>query len=189
LSARRERPLPMNAEPPIYGLLAEFETPEALVEATQRARQEGYTKLEAYSPFSIEELSSTEAPHRTAVPKIMLLGGCLGAAGAFLMQYYSAAIDYPFNIGGRPPNSWPAFIPVTFELTVLTSALFGLVGMLALNGLPMPYHPLFNVPEFARASQDRFFLCIEAMDPKFDAAATRQFLSGFNPVGLTEVPP
>ena len=179
----------MTAQPPIYGLLADFETPEALVEAAGRARQEGYTKLEAYSPFAIDELSGTEAPHRTEIPKIMFLGGCLGALAGFLMQYYTAAIDYPLNIGGRPLNSWPAFIPVTFELTVLSAALFGVIGMLALNGLPMPYHPLFNVPDFARASQDRFFLCIEAADPKFDAAATRAFLAGLGPAEVVEVPP
>jgi len=179
----------MNAQPSIYGLLADFETPEALVEATHRARQEGYTNLEAYSPFSIEELCTTEGRHRSEIPKIMFLGGCLGALGGFFVQYYAAAIDYPLNIGGRPLNSWPAFIPVTFELTVLAAALFGAIGMLALNGLPMPYHPLFNVPEFARASQDRFFLCIEATDPKFDTAATREFLAGLQPARVVEVPP
>ena len=179
----------MSGEPPIYGLLAEFETPEALVAGVGRARQEGYTKLEAYSPFPIDELSEPEGRHRTLIPAIVLLGGCLGGLGGFLMQYYAAVIGYPFNVGGRPLNSWPSFIPVTFELTVLTAALFGLVGMLALNGLPMPYHPLFNVPQFARASRDRFFLCIEAADPKFDSVATREFLVGLEPLDVAEVPP
>jgi len=179
----------MSGEPPIYGLLAEFETPERLVAAIGRARQEGYTKLEAYSPFSIDELSEPEGKHRTRIPAIVLLGGCLGGLGGFLMQYYLATIDYPINVGGRPLNSWPSFMPVTFELTVLTAALFGLVGMLALNGLPMPYHPLFNVPQFGRASRDRFFLCIEATDPKFDSAVTRDFLIGLEPLDVAEVPP
>ena len=145
--------------------------------------------MEAYSPFPIDELSTFEGPHRTGIPAIVFIGGCLGALGGFFIQYYAAAIDYPLNIGGRPLNSWPAFIPVTFELTVLCAAIFGLVGMLALNGLPMPYHPLFNVPEFARASRDRFFLCIEAGDPKFDPVATREFLAGLKPAGVMEVPP
>ena len=179
----------MNGPPSIYGLLADFETPEALVAAFGRTREAGYTRTEAFSPFPIDELSKPEDRHRTAIPKIMFLGGCLGALGGFLMQYYAAAIDYPLNIGGRPLNSWPAFIPVTFELTVLCAAIFGLIGMLALNGLPMPYHPLFNVPEFDRASQDRFFLCIEATDPKFDPVATREFLAGLQPARVMEVPP
>ena len=114
--------------------------------------------MEAYSPYPIDELSGP-ASGRTAMPAIVFAGGCFGLLGGFLMQYYAAAIDYPLNIGGRPLNSWPSFIPVTFELTVLCAALAGLIGMLALNRLPMPYHPVFNVPEFGRASQDRFFLC------------------------------
>jgi hypothetical protein len=179
----------MNGEPGCYGLLADFETPHSLVEATQRAREEGYTRFEAYSPFPIDELSKPEKRLGTEMPAIVFLGGVLGALGGFLMQYYLSVIDYPLNVGGRPLNSWPSFIPVTFELTVLTAGLFGLVGLLALNGLPMPYHPLFNLPQFARASRDRFFLCIEATDPKFDLAATRKFLIGLEPLDVAEVPP
>ncbi len=173
----------------LYGLMAEFDAAEALVAAMDRARAAGYTKVEAYSPFPIDELSGTASGRRTAMPAIVFAGGCFGGIGGFLMQYYAAAVDYPLNVGGRPLNSWPAFIPVTFELTVLFAALFGLIGMLALNRLPMPYHPVFNVPEFARASQDRFFLSIEAADPQFDPAATREFLAGLAPAGVMEVPP
>jgi len=179
----------VNGEPSIYGLLAEFETPHALVAAFDCARQAGYTKLEAYSPFPIDELSKPDSRHRTEMPAIVFFGGCLGGLAGFLMQYYTAVIDYPLNVGGRPLDSWPAFIPVIFELTVLTAALFGVVGMLALNGFPMPYHPLFNVPQFARASRDRFFLCIEAADPKFDPAATQAFLVSLQPLDVAEVPP
>ena len=178
----------MNGELAVYGLLAGFDTPEALVAAVHRAKEEGYSRLEAYSPFPIDELSLPEGPHRTAIPALVLLGGCLGALGGFLLQYYAAVIDYPLNVGGRPLNSWPSFIPVTFELTVLTAALFGVIGMLALNGFPLPYHPLFNVPQFARASRDRFFLCIEAADPKFDLRTTQQFLTGLGPIDVAEVP-
>jgi hypothetical protein len=179
----------MSDEPSVYGLLAEFDTAGALVEAVGRARQEGYVKLEAYTPYPVDALSAPESPRRTRIPAIVLAGGIAGGAGGFLMQWFAAVVHYPFNVGGRPYFSWPAFIPVTFELTVLTAALCGLVGMLALNRLPMPYHPLFGVPEFARASQDRFFLCIEAADAKFDRAATREFLAGLAPLGVWEVPP
>ncbi len=144
--------------------------------------------MEAYSPFPIDELSGP-ASGRTAMPAIVFAGGCFGLVGGFFMQYYAAAIDYPLNIGGRPLNSWPSFIPVTFELTVLCAALAGLIGMLALNRLPMPYHPVFNVPEFGRASQDRFFLSIEAADPQFDPNVTWDFLAGLQPAGVMEVPP
>src|SRR5262245_36538262 len=177
----------MAARPPIYGLMAEFDSPTALVEATHRARAEGYQKMDAFSPFPIEELTEALGVRSTRLPLLILIGGLVGCLGGFFMQWYSATIDYPFNIGGRPFNSWPMFIPVTFEMTVLLAALTAVLGMLALNGLPMPYHPVFNVPRFALATRDRFFLCIEATDPRFDREGTRQFLLGLHPREVSEV--
>jgi hypothetical protein len=172
-----------------YGLMAEFETPDGLIAATNRARLEGYREMDAYSPIPIEELSEALGLPRTRLPKLVLLGGILGGLGGYALQYWSQAIAYPLNVAGRPFHSWPQFIPVTFETTVLGAALSCFVGMWALNKLPMPYHPVFNVPEFARASTDRFFLCIEATDPKFDLDGTRRFLEGLHPVGVSEVAP
>jgi hypothetical protein len=171
----------------IYGLLAEFDSPEALVAAARRAREAGYRKMDAYTPFPVEELNDALELGRTGVPIIVLIGGLLGAVLGYALQYYISVIDYPINVGGRPLHSWPAFIPVTFETTVLVAGLFAVLGMLALNGLPMPYHPIFNAPRFSLASHDRFFLCIEAADPKFDAHETRRFLDGLAPRALTEV--
>jgi hypothetical protein len=173
----------------LHGLLAEFETPTALVEATERARLAGYRKMDAYSPIPIEELSEALGLERTRLPRLVLLGGLLGGLGGFGLQYWASTLAYPLNIGGRPLNSWPQFIPVTFETTVLGAALTAFIGMWALNKLPQPYHPVFNAPEFARASTDRFFLCIEADDPRFDRAATAAFLKDLHPVGVTEVAP
>ena len=172
---------------PIYGVLAEFDSPEALVAAVHQARYAGYRKMDAYTPFPVEELTEALQLGRTWVPTIVLIGGILGAILGYSLQYYIAVIDYPINVGGRPLHSWPAFIPVTFETTVLTAGLFAVLGMLALNGLPMPYHPVFNVPTFSLASHDRFFLCIEAADPKFDLAATRQFVERLNPRRMSDV--
>jgi hypothetical protein len=178
----------MSGKAAIYGLLAEFEDPTDLVRAVQRARQDGYSKLDAYTPFPVEGLAAALGFHRTRMPLVMFLGGLAGCVGGYLMQYYCMAISYPINVGGRPLNSWPAFIPVTFELTILVSALAGVFGLLGLCGLPMPYHPLFNVPRFALASRDRFFLCIEATDPKFDRETTRRFLTDLHPREVAEVP-
>jgi hypothetical protein len=177
-----------STEASTYGLLAEFETAAVLVEAMSRTRAAGYTKLEAYTPYPVDELSAADGSQRTLVPLIVLVAGCLGGLGGFLMQYYAAVLSYPINVGGRPLNSWPMFIPVTFELTVLTAALCGLLGMLALNRLPTLYHPVFNAPQFARASRDRFFLCIEATDAKFDSVATRAFLKSLQALDVVEVP-
>jgi hypothetical protein len=178
----------MPVRPTVYGLLAEFDTPNALVHAAHRAYADGYRRLDAYSPFPIEELSEALNFRRTRMPLVMFFGGLLGCVGGFLMQYWCMAVSYPINIGGRPLNSWPAWIPVTFELTVLISALSGVFGLLGLCGLPRPHHPLFAVPGFARATRDRFFLCIEATDPKFDPQLTRQFLGGLHAREVTEVP-
>jgi hypothetical protein len=177
----------VNKEAPIYGLIAEFENPEDLIHAVRRARAAGYRKMDAYTPFPVEHLSEELGFRNTALPLIVLIGGLVGCAGGFLLQYWIAAIDYPQNIGGRPLNSWPAFIPVTFELTILVAALSAVLGMLALNGLPMPYHPLFNSPRFALASRNRFFLCIEAVDKKFHREQTAKFLSEMKPKGVSEV--
>jgi Protein of unknown function (DUF3341) len=155
----------------------------------RRARQEGYRNMDAYTPYPVEGLSEELGLTRSRVPFVVLVGGLVGAAGGFFMQYWAEAVDYPLNVGGRPYNSWPAFIPITFELMVLVAALAALLGMFYLNGLPMPYHPVFHLPRFARASQDRFFLCIEATDPRFDRSATKQFLASLQLQGeVMEVP-
>lgn len=171
----------------LYGLMAEFQNPHDLVEAARRAREAGYRQMDAYSPYPVEGLAEALGLERTRVPLITLIGGLLGAAVGFALQYWISVIDYPINVGGRPLNSWPAFIIVTFELTVLFAALFAVLGMLALNGLPMPYHPVFNVPRFALATRDRFFLCIEASDPKFRPDETRYFLERLAPRVVSEV--
>lgn len=177
----------MKRGPRLYGLMAEFDDPQSLLEAVKTARHEGYRKMEAYTPFSIDEISEQLGHGRGWIPLIVLLGGIFGGAGGFLMQWYAMAIAYPFNIGGRPLWSWPAFIPITFELTVLGAALCGALGMLALNGLPQPYHPVFNVERFGLATQNRFFLCVEATDPRFDLKQTRQMLNGMGPREVFDV--
>ncbi len=176
-----------SARPPIYGLMAEFENPVDLVNAARQARAAGYRQLDAYAPFPVEELADALQLGSTRVPFLVLVGGIIGAVLGYGMQYYMMAVDYPINVGGRPYHSWPAFIPVTFETTILVAGLFAVLGMLALNGLPMPYHPVFNVPRFALATKDRFFLCIEATDPLFDREDTRRFLERLLPRVVTEV--
>jgi len=172
----------------LFGLMAEFRATTEIVVAARRAHAAGYRKMDAYTPFPIEELSEALGYHsRGRLPKIVLAGGIVGCVSGFLLQYWCTVIAYPLNIGGRPLNSWPSYVPITFELTVLCAALSAVLGMLALNGLPMPYHPAFNVPEFALASRDRFFLCIESADPKFDSAGTRAFLEGLAPTKVYEV--
>ena len=171
----------------IYGLLAEFDDPTSLVAAAERARHEGYRAMDAYSPFPIEELHEAIGMRGTRLPLIVLIGGVVGCVGGYLLQLWVSAAAYPVNVGGKPFNSWPAFVPVTFECTILAAALTAVFAMLALNGLPMPYHPVFNVPRFALASRNRFFLCIESTDPKFDVDATRHFLETLNPREVTTV--
>lgn len=172
-----------------YGLLAEFADPEQLRGAALRAmHEERYTAIEAYSPFPIEGLA--EALHRRGahVPFWTLLGGILGGGGTYLLEWYSAAIDYPINVGGRPLFSWPAFLAPALEMTILWAALFGVFAMLLGNGLPRLHHPLFGVPAFERASDDRYFLLLRADDPCFDAQHAREFLSSLSPLSISEVP-
>jgi hypothetical protein len=180
-------PKALRASIPSYGLMAEFDDPEDLLETARRTYQAGYRKISAYSPFPIEGLSEAIGVRRTKLPLLVFLGGVAGALGAFFLQYYTAVIDYPWNIGGRPFNSWPSFMIVTFELTILVSAGVAAVGMLLLNGLPRPYHPVFNTPRFKLASQDKFFLCIRTSDPKFDVAETWKFLESLGPAEVVAV--
>jgi hypothetical protein len=171
----------------LYGLIAEFVEPHELLRAAAEAREAGYQRMDAYSPFPVEGLSEALGFRATRLPLLVLAGGIVGALLGYGLQYWINVIEYPYNIGGRPDHSWPAFIPVTFEMTILCASLTAVLGMLALNGLPMPYHPVFNVPEFSLASQQRFFLCIEARDRKFDPVRTRQFLQALDPVRVSVV--
>jgi len=173
--------------PHIYGVVGEFETPEKLIHAVEKVREAGYRRFEAYSPFPVEGLSQAMGLKRNLVPLITLIGGLTGGIGGFGFQYWVAAITYPLNIGGRPFNSWPAFIPVTFELTILGASLAAVFGMLALNKLPQPHHPVFNVQRFSHASTDRFFICIESRDAKFHLAETARFLQGLEAHHVSEV--
>jgi hypothetical protein len=177
----------MNTPADAWGLMAEFLTAEEILLAARRARQAGYRQMDAYTPYSVEGLAAELGMRRSRIPSIVLIGGLVGAGAGFWMQYYSMAIDYPFNAGGRPPNSWPVFVPIAFEVMILVAAFVAFLGMLFLNGLPHPHHPVFNVPQFARASQDRFFLCIEAADPLFNLKETTQFLASLAPHGPVHI--
>jgi len=169
----------------LYGIMAEFHDPTAVVKAAQSAYDAGYRKMDAFTPFPIEELSEALGYHsRGRLPFLVLMGGLFGAAVGFGLQYWVSVMAYPLNIGGRPLNSWPAFIPVTFEMTILFAAVTAVFAMIGLNGLPRPHHPVFNAPNFALASQERFFFCIEAQDPQFDPVATRRFMES---MGAAEV--
>lgn len=170
-----------------YGLMAEFLSAEELLEASKRTHQAGYQKVDAFSPFPVEGLAEAIGFERTRLPIIVFCGGLLGCCGGFFLQWWPNVIGYPLNIGGKPFDSWPAFIPITFELTILFASLSATFGMLALNLLPAPYHPVFNLERFALATKDRFFLLIEAEDPKFDPEQTRQFLKELNPREVSEV--
>jgi len=171
----------------VYGLMAEFDDPTTLVAATDRAHHQGYRRMDAYSPFPIEELHDAIGSPPSRLPLIVLIGGLLGCIGGYVLQYWVSVVAYPVNVGGKPFHSWPAFIPVTFECTILAAALAAVLGMLALNGLPMPYHPVFNVPRFALASRNRFFLVIEAADTKFELEETRRFLETLDPREVSTV--
>lgn len=178
-----------HANPTIYGLMAEFESPTELVHATEAARHAGYSKMDGFSPFPIEAMDHALAIRPTRLPWLILAGGLTGCFGGFFMQWFANTIHYPLNIGGRPTNSWPMFIPITFELTILLSAFCAVFGMLLRNGFPQHYHPVFNVPAFDRASQDRFFLLIESDDPQFEHAKTSEFLKSLHPIEVSEVAP
>jgi hypothetical protein len=168
----------------LYGFLAEFDNADSLREGVRQARREGFRRMDAYSPYPIEGLAEDLGLHHSPIAPLVLTGGLIGGIGGALMQWYSSVLDYPLNIGGRPLNSWPSFVVITFELTILLGGLFGVFGMLAVNGLPKPHHPLFNEPRFDRVTQDRFFLCIEATDDKFDRERTWEFLHTIKPEGV-----
>jgi len=171
----------------IYGVMAEFDSPATLLEAAAKVTAAGYTKTDAFSPFPIHGLSAALNFHERKVAPIILVGGLTGLIGGWGLEYWTQAIDFPMNIGGRPYNAWVSFIPPAFETTILFAAFSAVIGMLALNGLPQPYHPVFNVPRFERASQDGFFFVIEAADPKFDLETTKAFLAGLGSREVTVV--
>ena len=173
--------------PKLYGLMAEFDSASAIVSAARTAREAGYVKLDAYTPFPIHELDDALKLPRTKLPWLVLGGGLCGMLGGFALQYWTSVIDYPLNIGGRPFASWPSFVIPAYETTILLASITAVVGMIALNGLPLPYHPVFNAPNFSHASADRFFLCIETTDGKFDPDGTRTFLEQLHPLEVTDV--
>lgn len=170
-----------------YGVMAEFDNPTALVNATRAVREQGYRKLDAYTPYPVEELNDALHLHKNKLPLIVLCGGILGGLTGYLLQYFVTVIYFPINIGGRPLHSWPSYIIITFEMTILFAALSAVLGLLGLCGLPMPYHPVFNVPRFSAATRDRFFLCIEAEDPLFDLQKTSSLLESLEAKEVSEV--
>jgi hypothetical protein len=174
-------------KPPLHGLIAEFETARELLAATRRAYAAGYRRMDAYSPFPVPELPEALGVHHDRVALVTLAGAILGGASGYALQWWINTIAYPLNIGGRPLHAWPAFIIVTFEMTILFGGIAALFGMLALNGLPLLHHPIFNAPGFESASRDRFFLCIEAVDPRFEPQGTRVFLQELRPARVVEV--
>jgi hypothetical protein len=178
-----------SAKPALHGVMGEFSDPQDLLDAIEKVRAEGYTKIDAYTPFPIEAVWEAIGHHKSPVPLVVLIGGILGGLGGFFLQFWVSTIEYPVNIGGRPFNSWPAFIPVTFECTILGAVLSAVAGVFIINGLPEPYHPVFNVPRFAFASRDRYFLCIEARDPKFNADKARKLMWEVNATEVTDVEP
>ena len=175
--------------PSLYGVMGEFANPQDLVEALEEVRAQGYTKLDAYSPYPIEEAWEVLGHHKSPVPLVVLIGGIVGGLSGFFLQWWVSVIENPWNVGGRPLNSWPAFIPVTFECTILGAVLAAVAGVFIVNGLPEPYHPVFNVERFALASRNRYFLCIEAVDPKFQRDTVHQLLLDLKAVEANDVEP
>jgi hypothetical protein len=173
----------------VYGLLAEFDREDRLVAAARQIRDAGYRRIDGFSPFPVHGLADAIGRGRSKLPLIVFAGGLAGGIGGFLLQWYSSVVHFPLNIGGRPYNSWPAFIPIMFETTVLCASLAAVFGMLALNGLPQPYHPVFHIKAFERASSSGFFLLVESRDAKFELEQTRRHLSETQPVAIYEVPP
>ena len=173
---------------PMYGVMAEFDSAQAVVDAARKTMAAGFTKVEAYTPVPIEELNDIIHKKRTILPKLSLLGALAGMATGFALQYWASVIEYPMNVGGRPYASWTAFIVPSYELTILFAALATAGGMFALNGFPQPYHPVFNTPRFSLASSDKFFLVIETIDGKFDTAQTPRFLQELGAKGVYDIP-
>jgi hypothetical protein len=178
----------MSEQHPLHGIMAEFETAAALIHATKEAHKAGYRKMDAYTPYPIEGVYHAMSAAHSKLPWLIFLGGLFGAAVGFGFQFWVSTMAYRLNIGGRPLNTWPAFIPVTFEVTILIAGCTTVFGMLALCGFPQPYHPVFNVARFAKASQDGFFLCLESTDPLFDTEKTTAFLQTLHPTHVDEVP-
>jgi Alternative complex III, ActD subunit len=172
---------------PLYGLVAEFDRAEDVVRAARAARETGYRQMDAYAPFPVEGLAEAVGFPKTRLPLITLIGGLIGCFGGFFLQVYPNVFGYPLDIGGKPYYSWPAFIPITFELTILCATIFCVFGMLFVDGFPTPYHPIFNAPDFERATRDKFFLCIKSRDHKFDPSVTREFLASQKPQQVSEV--
>ncbi|MEX1024854.1 MAG: DUF3341 domain-containing protein [Planctomycetota bacterium] len=176
-----------QVETTCFGVLAEFENGAELLEAIRASRAKGYSKMEAYTPLPMHEVWEALG-HTSPLPSIVLVGGLVGAAVGYGLQYWSSVIYYPMNVGGRPLNSWPSFIPVTFETTILFAAFSAFLGMLALNGLPRPHHPCFEIPQFENATRDRYFLLLMAHDPDFELERARADLAGLEPLSVAEVP-
>lgn len=177
-------------EPKTFGIIAEYDDPDAIVKAAMTAYQDGYRDMDAYSPFPVHGLAEAIGFHKTILPVFTLIAGLTGAASGFLLQYIGSVVHYPYEIAGRPYYSWPAWIPVTFEMTILFASFTTGIAMILLNGLPRPYHSVFNAKNFERATSDRFFLCIEATDNRYDPVGTRSYLEGLNPrpLDVSEVP-
>ena len=174
-------------KPPLYGIMAQFDNPTDLVNAARTVYESGYRRINGYSPYPIEELSEAIGFTHTSLPLIVFIGGVIGGVSGFLMQYWIEVVNYPLIVGGKPYNSWPAFIPITFECTVLFAAFSAVLGMLVLNKLPQPYHPVFNAPNFALATRDRFFLAVEANDPKFKHDEVVELLKGLGAIDITDI--